>query len=66
MLITASVSALIALRYSRNTAGIGGRAAVPRVPGVQVDDGRPGPAAATDWLTTSSTVYGRCGDMVGV
>src|SRR6266581_7967452 len=66
ILITASVSDLIALRYSRKTAGsavglpsFGSRAC-------RWITAAPAWTAATDWATTSSTVYGRCGDIVGV
>src|SRR5215467_1267820 len=66
MLVTTSVSDLIALRYSRKTAGsavglpsFGSRAC-------RWMTAAPASAAATDCATTSSTVYGRCGDIVGV
>src|SRR5262245_37957680 len=66
MLTIASVAALIGFRYSRNTFGsaVGRPSCGSRACRWMTE--APASTAAMESLTTSSTVNGRCGDMVGV
>src|SRR5262245_24955006 len=63
---TASVECLIPLRYCRNTAGsaVGRPSLASRACRWMI--AAPASTAAADWMTTSSTVYGMLGDIVGV
>src|SRR3954447_25488039 len=63
---TASVESLIPLRYSRKTAGsaVGRPSRASRAWRWMI--AAPDSTASMDWLTTSSTVYGRLADIVGV
>ena len=66
MLTTASVFALMGLRYSENTAGSGVGRPSRGSRACRWMTAAPASTAATDSATTSSTVNGRCGDIVGV